>query len=94
MISVEQINELTRRWKERTGHEWKHFSPHIVGCVSYSIPFDDRQHQTGFMYEMKRRLAGVPPALEWAGMFNIDDRTVAAPDMKLFHSIWGSPSID
>lgn len=80
-------------WKDRTGNEWKHFTPNIVGCISYSIPFDDRQHQTGFMYELRRRLPGQTPALQW-GMFNTDERTVPASEMQLFHSVWGGPSID
>jgi hypothetical protein len=94
MISRQQLDELMQRWKKRTGQdELKHFSPHIVGCVSYSIPFDDRQHQTGFMYELKRRLPGVPETLQW-GMFNIDDQVVDTNDVRLFHSVWGSPTIN
>jgi hypothetical protein len=92
-ISSAQIEELKESWKGIAGDEWKHFSPHIVGCISYNIPFDNRQHQTGFMAELKRRLAGQPPALQW-GMFNTDEKTVPVAEMTLFYSPYGSPHID
>ena len=91
-INAQQINELMQTWKTPKGEELKHFAPHLIGCISYHIPFDSRQHQTGFMYYLKRRVFDVPEALAW-GMFNTDDRAVDADDMRLFHSLWG-PHID
>jgi hypothetical protein len=92
-MNAREISDLIEAWKERTGDEWKFFAPHIVGCVSYWIPFDDRQHQTGFMYVLERMLPDFPGGPQW-GMFNIDDRRVNAIDMRLFDSIWGSQSSD
>jgi hypothetical protein len=92
-IGAHQFEELRESWRGRGADEWRHFIPHIVGCVSYSIPFDNRQHQTGFMTELRRLLPGAPPDLHW-GMFSIEEQTVPATDMRLFHSAFGSPHID
>jgi hypothetical protein len=91
-ISSAQFEEHRESWAAHAS-EWKYFSPHVIGCVSYSIPFDDHQHQTGFMAQLKRRLRVEPTGLEW-GMFNLDERVVTSTDMKLFHSPSGSPHID
>jgi hypothetical protein len=92
-IGSSQFNEHRKSWEQVTGYEWRHFAPHLIGCVSYAIPFDDRQHQTGFMAQLKRRLIGQREPLQW-GMFNLDERTVPNTEMRLFYSPFGSPHID
>ena len=93
-ISSDQIIEACQAWKETTSQDWKFIAPNIVGCVSYKIAFDDKQHHTGFITELRRRRrADYPSGIE-AGMFSLDEAKVAAADVLLFHSPRGSPSID
>lgn len=92
-INSEQIREAAMAWRERTGQDWGHFKPFVVGCITYRIPFDDKQHQTGFLFEVRRRIPNVAPERQW-GMFTIGEQTVPLGEMRLLHSYWGSPSID
>jgi hypothetical protein len=92
-IGSAQFDEHRESWERVAGNEWRYFAPHLIGCVTYAIPFDDRQHQTGFMAKLKRRLIDQPEPLQW-GMFNMDERTVLSTEMGLFPSSSGSPHID
>jgi hypothetical protein len=93
-IHSQQITEVSEFWRELSKEPPPpYFSPFMVGCVAYRIPFDDRQHQTGFSVEIRRRVPDAPGELGW-GPFKVDESPVHLSDMNVIHSVWGSPSID
>jgi len=92
-ISLEQFAKVGEFWHQFSEEPMPFYTPFMVGCVAYRIPFDDRQHQTGFSVDIKRRRPDSPGELGW-GVFNMGETPVAVDDMKVIDSAWGSPSID
>lgn len=90
-IGSAQFREQREFWRQGTGQDFGYFVPHLVACVTYAIPFDDRPHQTGIFAQLKRRLFG--EVVEW-GPFNMDERAIPSAEMRLVPSYSGSPHID
>jgi hypothetical protein len=91
-IGYQQITAVKEIWNRRTGQDtdFKYIKLSIIGCITYRIAVDDRQHQTGFMIDVWRRQSGTINV----GMINLEETTVPMENLALYHHPLGSPSID
>jgi hypothetical protein len=89
-VQPQSIKDAADAWEKAVEERLPYFDLFMVGCVAYRIPFDDRQHQTGFSVNIKRRIDGTE---DW-GIFRLDETSVNPSDIGIFESAWGSPSID
>lgn len=89
-VQAKSIDDAVGAWEKAVEERLPYFDLLMVGCIAYRIPFDDRQHQTGFSVSIKRRIDGTD---DW-GIFRLDETSVSPANIGIIESAWGSPSID